>query len=73
MIGIEETKKKNLASLVLTLREPIGKTKESFVRTELMHYEETGGFVLLMPVDISVEITLLLETTQIKTYYQHMV
>jgi hypothetical protein len=32
MIGIDETKKKSLASLVLTLREPIGKTRESFVR-----------------------------------------
>jgi hypothetical protein len=32
MTGIGETKKKNPASLVLTLREPIGKTRESFVR-----------------------------------------
>jgi hypothetical protein len=34
MIGIDETNKKSLAKIVLTLKEPIGKTKESFVRTE---------------------------------------
>ena len=34
MIGIDETNKKNRAKSVLTLKEPIGKTKESFVRTE---------------------------------------
>jgi hypothetical protein len=34
MIGIDETNKKSLAKSVLILKEPIGKTKESFVRTE---------------------------------------
>jgi hypothetical protein len=34
MIGIDETNKKNRAKSVLTLKEPIGETKESFVRTE---------------------------------------
>jgi hypothetical protein len=34
MIGTAETNKKSLAKIVLTLKEPIGKTKESFVRTE---------------------------------------
>ncbi len=72
MIGTEEIIKKILAYPAKMQKDLIGKTKESFVRTELIHYEETGDFALLMLADTFAEITHPLETTQMQMYYQPM-
>jgi hypothetical protein len=73
MIGIDETEKKIRVKSAQMPKEPIGKTKELSIRIELIHYEETGDFTLLMLADTFVEITHLLETILMQMYSQHMV